>query len=257
MINRRSPMLAGLATLAVPIRALTADPAVPPYQIVLRSRHAEATPQRSKEAQTGGGTIVVEQPDLNTIIVTMTGSAVVGSEFCGSAASLDFNLEQDLDIIPTRKGLRAPRIGLLGRVVGTLAVSDSGKHGKGCGSAEQGPAFACLTSGGTSLLTVNVKSTSAGSGQESSLNFREGPIEAVTAEGAYRLAGSFHVGVTQGKGIWNRHSAVADFDPAPQLDAFWTDALRSFRAVKRRDFGFTIALRVVEDAAVVPVEKAP
>ena len=48
---------------------------------------------------------------------------------------------------------------------------------------------------------------------------------------------------------------MADFDPAPQLDAFRADALKSFRAVKRRDFGFTIALRVVEDAAVIPVEK--
>ena len=43
--------------------------------------------------------------------------------------------------------------------------------------------------------------------------------------------------------------AVADFDPAPQLDAFWADALRPFRAVPRKDFGFRLVLRVVEDAA--------
>ena len=55
--------------------------------------------------------------------------------------------------------------------------------------------------------------------------------------------------MNQGKGVFNRKAAVADFDPAPQLDAFWADALRPFRAVPRPDFGFKVALRVVEDAA--------
>jgi hypothetical protein len=61
--------------------------------------------------------------------------------------------------------------------------------------------------------------------------------------------------VTQGKGVFHRQSAVADFDPAPELDAFWADALKPFRAVPRRDFGFKIVVRVVEDAA--PVVVAP
>jgi hypothetical protein len=79
-------------------------PVGPAYQIILRSRQAEVTPTRTKDAQTGGGWIVVEQPEPNTIVVTMGGSAVVGSDFHGSAAAIDFNLEQDLDIIPTRQG---------------------------------------------------------------------------------------------------------------------------------------------------------
>ncbi len=49
--------------------------------------------------------------------------------------------------------------------------------------------------------------------------------------------------------MFHRQAAVADFDPAPQLDAFWSDALKPFRAVPRRDFGFKIVLRVVEDTA--------
>jgi hypothetical protein len=68
--------------------------------------------------------------------------------------------------------------------------------------------------------------------------------------GCYRLAGAFHIGVTQGKGVFHRQAAVADFDPAPQLDPFWADALKPFRAVPRRDFGFKLILRVIED--VVP-----
>jgi hypothetical protein len=63
------------------------------------------------------------------------------------------------------------------------------------------------------------------------------------------LTGSFRIGVTQGKCVFHRKFAVADLDPAPQFDAFWTDALKPFRAVPRRDFGFKIVLRVVEEAA--------
>jgi pyruvate formate lyase activating enzyme len=54
--------------------------------------------------------------------------------------------------------------------------------------------------------------------------------------------------VTQRKGAWNRQAAVADFGPAPQLDAFWADARKPFRAVPRKDFGFKIIVRVVEEA---------
>jgi hypothetical protein len=249
MLTRRSLLFVSLAALLSPAAVPAADPpAGPAYQIVLRSRNAEATPSRSKDAQTGGGYVVVEQPDPNTIVVTMGGSAVVGSECHGSSAGIDFNLEQDLDIIPIRKGVRPPRVGIVGRVVGTLQVTDPGKCGKSCGTAEQGPATACLAIGGTSLLSVNVKPSSVVCGQESSINYRHGPVESTAVAGSYCLTGSFHIGVTQGKGVWNRQAAVADFDRAPQLDGFWSDALKPFRAVPRKEFGFTIVVRVVEDA---------
>ncbi|MGL4552405.1 MAG: hypothetical protein ACRC33_14595, partial [Gemmataceae bacterium] len=69
------------------------------------------------------------------------------------------------------------------------------------------------------------------------------------AVGRFRLAAAFSLGVSQGKGVFHRQAAVADFDPAPQLDAFWADALKPFRAVPRKDFGFKVVLRVVEEAA--------
>jgi hypothetical protein len=249
MRTRCSILLIGLAALLSPAAIHAADPpAGPAYQIVLRSRHAEATPTRTKDAQTGGGFIVVEQPEPNTIVVTMGGSAVAGSDCHGSSAGIDFNLQQELDIIPTRTGLRPPRIGMVARVVGTLQVTDPGKCGKACGTAEQGPAEACLTLGDTSLLSVNVKPSSVACGQESSINHRHGPVESTAVAGSYLLTGTFHIGVSQGKGVWNRQAAVADFDPAPQLDSFWADALKPFRAVPRKDFGFKVIVRVVEEA---------
>src|SRR5262245_39488539 len=168
MLTRCSLLLASLAALLSPAAVSAADPpAGPAYQIVLRSRHAEATPTRTKDAQTGGRSVVVEQPEPNTIVVTMGGAAVAGSECHGSAAGIDFHLEQELEIIPTRTGVRPPRVGMVGRVVGTLQVTDPGKCGKAkaCGTAEQGPAAACLALGGTALLSINVQPSSVVCGQ--------------------------------------------------------------------------------------------
>ena len=146
---------------------------------------------------------------------------------------------------------------MVGRVIGTLQVTDPGKCGKACGTAEQGQATASLSCGEAGLLSVTVKPSAVACGQEKSLNLREGPVESVAVAASYRLTGSFHVGVTQGKGVFNRQAAVADFDPAPQLDAFWADVLKPFRAVPRRDFGFKVVLRVVEDAAPAARPEAP
>ena len=158
-----------------------------------------------------------------------------------------------MDIVPTRDGVRPPRIGLVGRVVGTLQVTDPckccGKGCKPCGSAEQGPAAASLLLGNASVLTIGVKPSAVSCGQESAINFREGPVETPAVPGCYRLTGSFHIGASQGKGVWHRQAAVADFDPAPELDAFWADVLKPFRAVPRKEFGFKVIVRVVEEPA--------
>lgn len=247
-------LLAGFAALVAPSIVAAADPpSGPAYQIVLHSRRAEVTPSRTKDAQTGGGWIVVEQPEINTIVITMGGSAVVGSDYCASTAQVAFDLEQNLEIIPTRPGVRPPRIGLVGRVVGTLQVTEPCHCHHPCGTAEQGPATAALLCGDTHLLAVTVPPSAASCGHESSLNNRDGPVECPAAPGCYRLTGTFHLGVSQGMGVWNRQFAVADFDPAPLLDAFWSDALKPFRAVPRREFGFKILLRVIED----PTPKLP
>jgi hypothetical protein len=133
--------------------------------------------------------------------------------------------------------------------MGTLLVTDPGKCGKACGSADQGPATAALMFGDTNILSVNVRSSGVGVSQEAFVNFRDGPVESAASVGSYKLHTSFRLAAQQGKGVFHRQYAVADFDPGPQLDAFWADALRPFRAVPRKDFGFRLVLRVVEDAA--------
>src|SRR4051794_40932363 len=101
MLTCRLSMLAGLAALLSAAAVHAADPpAGPAYKFVRRSRHAEVTPSRVKDSETGGGWIAVEQPEPNTIVVSMNGAAVAGSACHGSTACIDFNLEQDLEIIP-------------------------------------------------------------------------------------------------------------------------------------------------------------
>ena len=77
MFTRRSLLLAGLVALLGPAALIgQGQPPGPAYQIVPRPCRAEVTPTRTRDAQTGGGSIVVEQPEPNTVIVTTGGSDV-------------------------------------------------------------------------------------------------------------------------------------------------------------------------------------
>jgi hypothetical protein len=247
-------LLLSFVVLLSKAHAARAADSGPAYQIVLRSRHAQVFPINDRRSQTGGGSIVVEQPELNTIVVTMGGSAVAGSSRCGSNAGMNFELIQDLDIIALRANVRPPRVGMVGRVVGTLQVTEPGNFGHVSGRAQQGPATACLSIAGVNVLSLDVEPTTVACGQKLSVNHQTGAVEApITASsygtGCYRLTASFGLGADQDKGVFHRRFAVADFDPAPQLDAFWADALKPFRAVPRNEFGYTLVLRVVEDTA--------
>jgi hypothetical protein len=252
MLIRRA-VLATLLVVSANSAVFAADkppaPSGPAYQIVQRSRTAEVTPMRNKNAQTGGGSILVEQPEPNTLVVTMAGAAVAGSDCHAWSAAMDFKLEQELEIIPTRTGVRPPRIGMMARVIGTLQTTEGCKCTKCCGGAEQDAGVASLTTGETGLLTVTVKPSAVGCGQELAVNHRDGPVECTAGPGCYHLAASFRIAANQTKGVFYRQAAVADFDPAPQLDGYWADVLKPFRAVPRKDFGFKVVLRVVEDTA--------
>lgn len=235
-------------------RAQGAD-ATPAYQLVLHSRTAQATPDKTKTSQTGGGSITVEQPTPNTVVFRMGGSAAAGSTCHCSNAEIAFELMQDIEVVAARDGVRPPRIGMIGRLVGTLQVSDPEKWKNAQGSAMQGPPTACLLSCDQPLLTIDMPASAVACGQKLSINNQSGPCESSATVGCYRLSASFRVAANQGKGVWHRQYAVADFDPAPQLDAFWADGLKTFRAVPREDFGFTLVVRVVEDTTATVVTR--
>jgi hypothetical protein len=182
----------------------------------------------------------------------MGGSAVAGSSHHCSNAGMTFDLVQDLDIVPLRATVRPPRVGMIGRVLGTLQVTEPNNFGHASGNAQQGPATACLSSAGVNVLSLDVEPSAVACGQRLSINHQTGPVEAPIAAtlpgaGCFRLTAQFAMSANQDKGVFNRRYAVADFDPAPQLDASWADALKPFRAVPRSEFGYKLVLRVVED----------
>ena len=133
----------GFAALLGPVTLFAAEPpAGPAYQIVLRSRNAEVTP-----------TTVQGRPDRRRLDRGRAAGAEHHRHHDGRGGRRRLGLPrlvgvprlqpgQGVDIIPTRAGVRPPRVGMVGRVIGTLQVTDPGKCGSECGSAEQGPAVA-------------------------------------------------------------------------------------------------------------------
>jgi hypothetical protein len=122
------------------------------------------------------------------------------------------------------------------------------------GTADQ--ASACATFGSLALpepiVSMCIKPHAVGGGENLLVNERVGPMEAVVAPGPYHLSQTFAINVVQDKACYLTGAAAADFDPDPRLDGRWNDVLKPFRAVPKKDFGFRVILRVVED--VPPVE---
>ncbi len=228
-----------LPLLSGPVRSAAPEP---PYAILLRSRSAVVTPEKSKEAQTGGGFIQVTQLEPNLIMVLMRGAVVAGSEHQADSASMQFDLNQDFEIVPTRKGLRPPRLTLAAWAIGclnsTLPEGGTADHGAGC---------ACVQFAGQQLLNVCVKPHSVAGGQNLLVNDRVGPMEVPATPGAYCLHQTFALNANQQKSRCHPGSAAADFDPDPKFDSRWNTVMKPFRAVPHKDFGFRAILRVVEE----------
>lgn len=246
---RKSALLSLLAVGACLLPVWSADPVVapaaPPYQIILRSRASEVVPERIKDGATGGGYIEVVQREPDEVRILMRGAVVAGTEqYHGGSAAMHFILNQDFEIVPTRAGLRPPRLLLVGQVIGTLQSKV-----KGGGDAEQGPACATVSMAGAPVLKFCTKPHAIGMGQKLFINDREGPFERVLVPGPYCLNQTFELSANQ---PWTHccplGAAVgAVYDPDPALQARWSDVLRPFRGVPHRDFGFGVVLRVVED----------
>ncbi len=222
----------------------------PPYVFLLRTREGVVTPERTKHAETGGGFIQVTQIAPNVVLFLMRGAVVAGEDHAGNAAQ-QFKLEQDLEILATRSGIRPPRVVAAAWLIGTL--DSSLRNG---GNAEQGIAAATLHTIATPepVVSLVMKPHAVAGGENLLVNERVGPMEAVVTPGPFHLSQTFGISASQGR-CCHAGAAAAHFDPDPRLDARWNEVLKPFRAVPKRDFGFRVILRVVED--VPPPELAP
>lgn len=234
-------LVAGVLILgAEAIGRVEAQSEQPPYVILLRSREGAVTPERTKHAETGGGFIQVTQIMPNVVMALMRGAVAAGDDHPGRAA-MQFSLSQDLEIQATRDRLRPPRLMVTAWAIGSL--HSSLRNG---GTAQQSPACAVLRSAGTTLVNLCIKPHGVANGENVFVNERAGPVEMVVAPGAYCLTQTFALNAVEER-MYHSGAAAAHFDPDPKLDSSWNDVLKPFRALPRRDFGFRVILRVVED----------
>jgi hypothetical protein len=228
-----------------------ATAADPPYHIVLRSRSGVVTPEKNKNAQTGGGYIQVIQVEPNQVLVLMRGAVVAGAGFPGfghkaGMASMQLELDQDFEVVPTRANLRPPRMIVSAWLIGALSTS---QDEPGAGTAEHSPACAVIQSADhTPLFNVCIKPHSVSGGQNLLVNDRMGPIEMTVVPCGYHLHQTLAISAAQPKVLCHSGvAAAADFDPEPHLDSRWNEVLKPFRASPHRDFGFRIILQVLEE----------
>jgi hypothetical protein len=215
----------------------------PVVTITLGARHGHVTPVRQGFSHTGGGNIDVAQPAPDTLIVTMTGVAVAGAHPCkGSTASLEFDLNQCLEIAFADPKLKRAKLTIEGRVIGLLR-----SHAKGSGFAEQVRACATLGSGGVGIVSLSVPPHTVAAGENLSLNCHEGPVSVPIVAGPYTLHQTFAISAHHRHSIAPCKAASAEFAPDPALDPLWISYWEPFHGAIKKDFGFQVIIKVAPD----------
>jgi hypothetical protein len=241
----RTVFLAALAILAAPLSFVVAQPAAssPPVTLTLGARHGHVTPVRQGFTHTGGGNIDVAQPAADTIVVTMTGVAVAGAHPCKpSSASLNFDLDQGIEIVFEKPEIKRAKVTMERRVIGLLR-----SHAKGGGSASEGPACASLHCGSTEITTFTLPAHTVASGENLSINDREGPTTIPVTAGKYTLHMSTIVSASHPRSLKLCKAASAEFAPDPALDPLWISYWEPFHGAAKKDFGFQVTIKVAPE----------
>jgi hypothetical protein len=239
-------ILAGSILLSGPLAIAQAQPAAPsspPVTISLGARHAHVTPVRQGFTHTGGGNIDVAQPAADTVVVTMTGVAVAGAHPCkDSVATLNFELEQGLEISFEKPEVKRAKLTVEGRVIGLLR-----SQGKGGGAAEQQAGCATILAGSGTLVTWIVPPHSVTAGENLSLNCREEPVSANLVAGKFTLQETFAVTASHPRSFKPCKAASAEFAPDPALDPLWISYWEPFHGAAKKDFGFQVTIKVAPE----------
>jgi hypothetical protein len=203
------------------------------------------TPTRSGFTHTGAGNIDVAQPSPDTVVVTMTGVVVAGGHPCrASVATMNFDLTQCLEVNFDNPKLKKAKLVMEGRVIGLLR-----SHCKGGGSAQEGPGCATISSNGGVLANLCVPQHLVAGGENLSINDHDGPIEVPIAVGKYTLHQSFTITAAHPRSLRPCKAASAEFAPDPALDPLWISYWEPFHGASKKDFGFQITIKVVEDTS--------
>jgi hypothetical protein len=216
----------------------------PAVTIELNGRQASASPTRIGFTHTGGGNIDVQQPAADTIVVTMSGTAVAGAHpGTHSTAVLNFELEQCFDVvIADPKKTKSAKISLEARLIGLLR-----SHCKGGGSAGIGcPAEASVLAGDVSLVSVALPGRAVAAGNNLSVNDHHGPVTGTITAGKFTLHQRFGIQASHPKSIFPCKTASAEFGDG-SLDPLWISAWEPFKGASKKDFGLQVTLKVAAE----------
>ncbi|MBY0523986.1 MAG: hypothetical protein K2R98_11340 [Gemmataceae bacterium] len=208
----------------------------PPASITLYERHGHVTPCKGKCTHTGGGNIDVASPSADTVVVTMTGVAV-------SESAMDFTLDQCFEVTIDNPKVKKIKLSIEGRVIGLL-------RGEKKGCAEYSDACANISAGPAQIIALCVPPHKVCSCESLSVNDHDGPKTVPLTPGKYTLHQTFHIAAYGG--CFFSHKASAEFAPDPALDPLWISYHEPFRGASKKDFGFQVTIKVVEDTDEAP-----
>ena len=103
-----------------------------------------------------------------------------------------------------------------------------------------------MGAGGVSLVRVCAPEHAVARGETLSINDHDGPYEVPITPGKYALHQTFTVRATHPR-TWCPGRAVVEFGSDPGLDKLWISSLDPFSGASKKDFGFQVTLKVVED----------
>jgi hypothetical protein len=260
-------LFAGLLGLLTPLAALAKDEpkTVPPgtpvtitvtaptppsssVSITLGDRHGHVTPCSEGCVHTGGGNIDVQQPSSDTVVVTMSGVAVAYGTPCGgSVASLDFDLDQCLEVVFEKPEVKAAKVTIDARVIGLLRAEKKGNadESKGC-------ATLLSDGGGGPVATLCAPAHSVNSGESLSINDRCGPVSNPIVAGKYKLHQTFRIAASSPRSVLPCKAPSAEFAPDPALDPLWISYKEPFHGATKKDFGLQVTIKVAEDTNPPP-----
>jgi hypothetical protein len=235
MIPLFVPVIAFVLTTTSTSGDSRASPASPAISITLGARHAHVTPERSGCGRTGGGNIDIQQPAPDTVVITMTGVAVAcGLPFKVSSASMQFELDQCMEVSWDDRNVKNAKLIVEGRVIGLLRGGSKG------GSA--GFSAASVSICGAEL---GIEPHGVGGCDSQSINCREESMKIPVSAGPYRLRQTFAVSAAHSLGFGK--AASAEFAPDPALDPLWISHWEPFHGVVKKDFGFQVIIKASLD----------
>src|SRR5262249_12514197 len=193
---------------------------------------------------TGGGTIDVQQPAPDTLVITMSGVAVATPmPGCPSFAGMDFDLEQCFEVVFENKDVKAAKLSVESRVIGLLR---SPKHSDGY-AEESGACLHIGCDGAPDVVTLCLPPHLVAHGENLSLNDHEGQCNLPVAPGKYTLRQTFHLAASTPHSLLPCKGTSAEFAPDPALDPLWISYWEPFHGATKKDFGFQITIKVAED----------